>query len=655
MEAVYGHFQNQRRLFEEKWAILVNHFPQIYFVNQPCTFFTHICRYGINASVKFSWRLFTKVAHWYDQCGYHKDAMSLVKSKIDGLKQGSLAKLSKHPGIGKYELFALLIIALAIGLRLLLTALGWPTTNSDEGTIGLMARHIAYNGEHPVVFYSRNYLGAVEAYLGAAFFRLLGPSVFTLRLGIMLLDALFFASMYLLTSLLYTKKLALYVLILLSMGSSAMFLRELYATGGSTQTLLFGTLAFLLAAWLALTYRQDLPRGRRWLRFAGYAGWGLVVGLGIWSDLVVLPILLMASLLLLLFCWRDLRSLVPLCLLSGFIIGVFPLIVYNLQAAHGQDSLSMIIGLFQGGKSPSSVHTLPQLIRGIEATLDMSLPTATGDPFCQAAAVDYASDASSHAFQCRILHTGWSTGYTILWTLAVSPTVSTLWKLRGGMQAGSSEWRQEIVLHFARLCLLASAAVALVSYAVSSGPQSLPHSHARYLLTLLIVTPALIWPIWSAASTPLAKDALEQRFTRLRSAAILNRGILLLIVMLFLIGTISIASDLSSSQQANQQQDELIARLEQMGITHIYSDFWTCNRITFVSQEKIICGVTDSALMPSHNYYASYYAIVHADPHSAYVYTYDIFQKADLLHKADVLRHGFRRFVFAGYIIYQPV
>src|SRR5258708_19833235 len=115
------------------------------------------------------------------------------------LKQGLLAKLSKQFGIGKYGLFALLIIALAIGLRLLLAALGWPTTNSDEDTIGLMARHIAYNGEHPFVFYPRNYLCAVEPYLGAAFFRLFGPSVFTLRLCIIFLESRFFSTIYLLT------------------------------------------------------------------------------------------------------------------------------------------------------------------------------------------------------------------------------------------------------------------------------------------------------------------------------------------------------------------------------------------------------------------------------------------------------------------------
>src|SRR5256714_9084014 len=102
--------------------------------------------------------------------------------------------------IGKCGLFALLIFVLAFFRRLLLAALDWPTTNSDEGTIGIIARHIAYNGEHPVVFYSRNYLGALEAYLGAAFFRLFGPSFFTLRLGLILLDALISASMYLLTS-----------------------------------------------------------------------------------------------------------------------------------------------------------------------------------------------------------------------------------------------------------------------------------------------------------------------------------------------------------------------------------------------------------------------------------------------------------------------
>ncbi len=593
------------------------------------------------------------------------------------VKQRFVSKWLEHLRRSKYELSALLIIVFAVCLRVLLTILGWPTTNADEGTMGIMARHIAYNGEHPLFYYGQSYMGTIEAYLGAAFFRLFGASLFTLRLGTILLDGFFFASMYLLTSLLYTKKLALFVLVLLGLGPNAIFLWELYAKGGSTQTLFFGTLAFLLASWLSLTSSQDLSRGRRWLRFAAYGGWGLVVGLGIWSDMIVLPFFMMSSMLLLLFCWRDLRSWAPVFLLLGFVIGAFPLIVYNFQAPSGQDSLSLFLNNFNG-RYVHSANSLPHLLLGMKETIRMSLPTATGDPFCPVSAIAYAIDASPRSMSCKILHTTWSVGYIILWTLAIFLSLRVLWKLRARLKGGSSEEKQEIILHFARLCLLASAAIALAGYALSSGPQTLPHSHARYLLGLLIVTPALIWPLWSGASAvklPLGMvqmnltlfcsheaTLVKQNGLSLNLALgketwvklIINRGLLLLIGVLFLLGTLSIVVDIPSSQAANQQQDELIANLMRIGATHIYSDYWTCYSIVFVSQEKIICSVTDPNLIPSLNRYYPYYTVVKADPHSAYVFNYDIFQNASVMRKADLSGHGFRRFVFDGYIVYQP-
>jgi hypothetical protein len=494
-------------------------------------------------------------------------------------------------------------------------------------------------------------MGTIEAYLGAAFFRLFGPSLLTLRLGVILLYAFFLASMYLLTKLLYTKKLALFVLVLLGLGSSYVFLQEVYAKGGSTQTLFFGTLAFLLASWLALTSHQDLPRGKRWLRFAAYGGWGLAVGLGVWSDLIVLPFFIMSSLLLLLFCRRDLRSWAPVFLLLGFAIGVFPLIAYNVQVPHGQDSLSTLLWNY------NRPHASSHLVRGIQATIQMSLPTATGDPFCPVSAVNYPIDASPQSIQCKMLHTGWSAGYMILWTLAAFLAGKGLWKLRTSMKVGLPERMQEIILHFARLCLLASAAMALVGYAVSAAPQGAPHGHARYLIGLLMVTPALIWPLWSGASasrSPLADETTFHRPTRLRVKVIVKRGALLLMGMLFLIGAMSIVGDIPSSRAANQQQDEFIANLVRMGATRIYTDYWTCYRIVFVSQEKIICGVTDGTLMPHLNRYYHYYAVVKADPHAAYVFSYDIFQNMSTKQKAKLSGHGFRRFVFDDYIVYQP-
>src|SRR5690348_6499925 len=68
------------------------------------------------------------------------------------------------------DLAATALIVGGVALRLTLAALGWPATDSDEATFGLMARHISERGAHPIFFYGQNYMGAVEAYLAAGAF-----------------------------------------------------------------------------------------------------------------------------------------------------------------------------------------------------------------------------------------------------------------------------------------------------------------------------------------------------------------------------------------------------------------------------------------------------------------------------------------------------
>ncbi|MBA2286933.1 MAG: hypothetical protein H0W02_15785, partial [Ktedonobacteraceae bacterium] len=145
----------------------------------------------------------------------------------------------------------LAIIGLGVVLRLILLGQGWPMNDSDESTMGLMALHIAYRGEHPIFMYGQNYMGSLEPFLGAALFRLFGPSLFTLRLALLALFVLFLVSLFRLTCLLYTKKLALASLVLLSLGSNDMFIRELKADGGVAETLVCGTVLLLLASRLA--------------------------------------------------------------------------------------------------------------------------------------------------------------------------------------------------------------------------------------------------------------------------------------------------------------------------------------------------------------------------------------------------------------------
>ena len=65
---------------------------------------------------------------------------------------------------GVYEKYALALIISGTLLRVLIAALKWPLLNSDEGTMGIMALHIAYHGEHPIFYYGQHYMGTLEAY-----------------------------------------------------------------------------------------------------------------------------------------------------------------------------------------------------------------------------------------------------------------------------------------------------------------------------------------------------------------------------------------------------------------------------------------------------------------------------------------------------------
>jgi hypothetical protein len=557
----------------------------------------------------------------------------------------------KYLKISIDEIWAFAIIAFATILRLILASQSWPPTNSDEGTMGLMARHIAYLGEHPIVFYGQNYMGALEAYIAAVFFHLFGPSLFTLRLSVIFLTAFFFLSMYLLTSALYTKKLALVTLIVLSLGSSYLFTRQIITTGGSAETLLFGSLAFLLSFWLALSYDKYLPPRKRWLRFLAYGCWGLVVGLGLWSDLVVLPFFAMATLLLILFCWRDLRSWALLVLLIGLLIGASPLLVYNYSALHGADSVSIIVGLFHGSATQEP-HTLSGILHAAKATILVSVPQATGNPFCPVTELPWIGEGSPHSLQCTAIHAGWGLGYLLLLAIAVLLAAKSLWQLRDRVRAHIETYaeRQIIVRDVARFMLPGSAVLAIGGYALSSGPVSWPGIHARYLIGLLIVTPAILAPLWEAVSPvklPLAGLA------KVKVAA--AGAALLVIGSLLLIGTVNTFREIPANQVSNQRQQALIDDLLRIGATHIYTDYWTCDRIAFISNERIICAVVDPDLIGTHNNrYMPYLFMVEADPHASYVFLVNSPQAVTMAHQAAIPGVHYQRLFFDGYVVYRP-
>src|SRR5579864_1112591 len=152
----------------------------------------------------------------------------------------------KHLRPSRETLCVLALILIATLLRFILIYFHWPVTNSDEGNMALLARHVAYNGEWPIFFYGLPYLGPIEGYIAALLFHIFGPSTFTLRLGLLPFFFLFVICMYYLTRLLYTRGLALFIVVLLCPGSSEIIGRELRAVGEYPEIVFFAAAICLI-------------------------------------------------------------------------------------------------------------------------------------------------------------------------------------------------------------------------------------------------------------------------------------------------------------------------------------------------------------------------------------------------------------------------
>src|SRR5437764_15495969 len=75
-------------------------------------------------------------------------------------------------------------VAMLVGLGVRLAVIASPLgeVGGGEAVVGLMARHIAFLGDRPVFYYGQPYLGSLEAFSAAPFFRLFDSSTLVLKL-----------------------------------------------------------------------------------------------------------------------------------------------------------------------------------------------------------------------------------------------------------------------------------------------------------------------------------------------------------------------------------------------------------------------------------------------------------------------------------------
>ncbi|MBV9616518.1 MAG: hypothetical protein JO031_13775 [Ktedonobacteraceae bacterium] len=550
----------------------------------------------------------------------------------------------------RYAWLAGILIFCAILFRLFLMAHNWPPTDSEEGTMGLEAFHIAFRGEHPIYFYGQNYMGVSEAYLGAVMFRLFGVSVFSLRSGMLLLFTLFLALVYLLGSLLYGKKVACVTLLLLMIGATNVLIPEMKAVGGAIETLVFGTAVMLFASWLALSSGGDREKkGLLWGRRLAYGGWGIATGLGLWSHLLVVPFVLCSGLLLIICCRRDIFPKNMLFLLVGLLIGAIPLIKYNITAPFAENSVAVFLQL-HNTSYPDAPKGIMLLLKQLTGAFLFTLPIATGVPQVISNIVLPFYDHYQQKFLLPIvLYGAWSLGYVLLLSCSSWNALKSILLLRRKRASSLSleaQERQALILQTARLLLLGCAWLTLLSYVSSATAAQRPWSY-RYLVGLIVTIPALIAPLMSNHEWLDRIKFIKSRY--------INAFLLLIILIIPVLGTIQDMSLMPVGDEIVQQQKELVTALVRMKINTIYSGYWVCDRVIFQSQEKVICASLKLNMTPDLTRYPRYRYIVKQSKRVAYVFTEDgVFHPQDAIAKF-AGNHKYSQVHVNNYIVFVPL
>jgi hypothetical protein len=284
----------------------------------------------------------------------------------------------------------------------------------------------------------------------------------------------------------------------------------------------------------------------------------------------------------------------------------------------------------------------------------ISLPNATGlNPLCPAEAFPFFGVQNN---RCIVLQGGWGLGYLVLWALATFCMVRVIWQGWKGTSLLKPDWlfaeRQNMIRQCCQLMLLVSAGGTILLYALSPAAAAFPGPTARYLVCLLVATPATLWPLWNGVR--VWRTSAGWRV----NASLFARGCLLLLILaMFVVGTFRTVTELPEAQAAYWQQDQLVQKLRDLGAVRIYSEYWTCNRLIFQSGEKIICSALDEHLDPGFDRYAPYRDIVRRVPEPAYVFPQGAQQIAALdgrMKKDSQFSNTYRRLIFENYVIYVP-
>ncbi|MGW8645501.1 DUF423 domain-containing protein [Micromonospora chalcea] len=484
-------------------------------------------------------------------------------------------------------LLAVLVGFAAVGYRLALLFADVPPTNSDEATMGLAALHIARGDGFPVWFYGQAYMGTLEAYLAAPLIALAGPSVLVLRLPTLALYALFLLLSWRLTRRLGGDRwYALLVVAVLALGADRVVKNQLIAGGGYPELNPAGAALALLTVGLCVTGPgARLPR---------WAAWGLIAGVLLWVDPLILPYVLTLGALLVAWRWRELAGRAGVVLAGALLLGTAPMLVDSLR--HGRNPVAAVLA---AGGTGASADWADRLYGG----LVLGPPLAMG--FCSPG-------------RCATWQLWWALAFPLLLLLAAFTAWHTLRRTWGGPRS------VERVSAGVRLALLGGAAGVLAAYAVSNAAGRTPIESSRYLSCLAVAVPALLWPLWQAVR-PLAEvESIKATGGRAAGARARVAGVGALAVLAGVLGTgaattVEVIRAAPAVHAEADRHRSLVDTLGALGVRHVRGGYWTCNRLTYATGENVLCAVVEDDLRPGFDRLPAYRREVAADPDAAWV------------------------------------
>ncbi len=206
--------------------------------------------------------------------------------------------------------------------------------NIHAGTVALMTRHIALGKEFPTFYYGQSHMGSQEAWLGALFALVLGPSSgLAVSLGAAVVAILLLPMVYVWARDIAGPQAGAAAAAFLVIGPWGLF-----HYGGSPRTsyqtmLVCGAFSLWIASRIVLRWRRE-----RMLRHRDFLGLGLAAGLAWWGGQLTAPAIFTAALFLLLglrggvFTWKLASGL------AGFLAGSAPFWIYNVR--HGWPTLA---------------------------------------------------------------------------------------------------------------------------------------------------------------------------------------------------------------------------------------------------------------------------------------------------------------------------